>query len=79
MSGYIICIKFAAGNVQTCYMQDYKGMAMPVLLDLLTRHTEIYTRLLAEKNFTAQFERSKFIIKHLQEEINERRTAGKAL
>lgn len=59
-------------NHQTFYMADYKRMEMPVLLELLTEHTEIYTRLLAEKNYTIAYEESKGIIKSIQQEINER-------
>jgi hypothetical protein len=57
-------------------MEDYSKLEMPLLPELLTRHTERYTRLLTGKSYTAELEESKNIIKHLQEEINKRRSAG---
>jgi fructose-1,6-bisphosphatase len=72
----LICIKIAVVENQTTAMEDYSKLDMPRLLELLTRHTEIYTRLLAGKSYTAEFEESKFIIKQLQDEINKRRSAG---
>ena len=55
-------------------MQDLDQKEFSALVDLLSEHTAVYTRLLAERNRSAEFDRAKRLIKAIQAEINRRKT-----
>ena len=55
-------------------MQDLDQKEFSALVDLLSEHTAVYTRLLAERNRSAEFDSAKRLIKAIQAEINKRKT-----
>ncbi len=56
-------------------LTDYHRMSMSSLIDLLALHTEKYTQLLAEKEFTEEYLKIKETIQQLQAVIEARKNA----
>ena len=55
-------------------MQEIRTMEWEVLIDTLSDQTAIYTKLLAERNRTLDFENAKKMIKLIQAEVALRQT-----
>jgi len=54
-------------------MEEMHTMEWSVLMDLLSEQTAIYTKLLAERNRTLEFENAKTVIKQIQAEVSRRK------
>jgi hypothetical protein len=54
-------------------LDELKKISLPDLVDLLSEYTEKYTRLLAEKRYTDEYDTAKEMIKLIQAEIETRK------
>jgi len=54
-------------------LQDYTNMPTANLMDLLAAETQKFTQLMADKEFSPEYEESKNIIQQIQAAINSRK------
>ena len=57
----------------------YKNLSMDELVDLLAQKTQMFTPLMAEKNFTDEYKEAKAAIQEILSEIELRKGSSKSL
>ena len=57
----------------------YKNLSMEELVDLLAQKTQMFTPLMAEKNFTEEYKEAKAAIQEILSEIESRKESSKSL
>lgn len=72
MQRYVFGLKFARNLAQSLLMEDFQGLDTHVLLEMLAKHTEEYTRMLYNHDKGEAFDSCKKTIFLLQTEINSR-------
>jgi hypothetical protein len=61
-------------TIQNCRMEDYKNLQTDLLIDMLVKHTENYTRMFTEGATDQEFTECQRVITLLQTEIQFRKS-----
>jgi hypothetical protein len=56
----------------------YKNLSVEELVDLLAQKTQVFTHLMAEKNFSEEYKETKAAIQHILSEIESRKETSKS-